>query len=68
MENMESLWTLHLDGTSITKLPSSIKHLTNLSSLNLGDCKNLVSIPSIIFSFMWLENVNVAGCLKLDIQ
>ena len=68
MRNMESLWILHLDSTSITELPSSVKHLINLASLNLSDCKNLVSIPSIIFSFMWLEDVNVAGCLKLDIQ
>ena len=68
MRNMESLWILHLDSTSITELPSSIKHLINLASLNLSDCKNLVSIPSIIFSFMWLEDVNVARCLKLDIQ
>ena len=68
MRNMESLWILHLDSTSITKLPSSIKHLINLASLNLSDYKNHVSIPSIIFNFIGLEDVNVAGCLKFDIQ
>ena len=64
--NMECLTKLHLDGTTITKLPSSIEHLTNLASLHLRDCKNLVCLPTIICSFKSLKDINVAGCLKLD--
>ena len=64
--NMECLTKLHLDGTTITKLPSSIEHLTNLASLHLRDCKNLACLPSIICSFKLLEDVNLAGCSKLD--
>ena len=66
MGNMISLSILHLDRTAITKLPSSIAHLTNLASLHLRDCKNLVCLPSIICSFKSLEDVNLAGCSKLD--
>ncbi|XP_050254802.1 disease resistance protein Roq1-like [Quercus robur] len=64
--NMERLTRLHLDGTTIMKLPSSIEHLTNLASLHLRDCKNLVCLPTIICSFKSLKDINVAGCLKLD--
>ena len=64
--NMECLTKLHLDGTTITIFPSSIEHLTNLASLHLRDCKNLVCLPTIICSFKLLKDINVAGCLKLD--
>ncbi|XP_050254804.1 disease resistance protein Roq1-like [Quercus robur] len=64
--NMERLTKLHLDGTTITKFPSSIEHLTNLASLHLRDCKNLVCLPTIICSFKSLKDINVGGCLKLD--
>ena len=66
MGNMIILSILHLDRTAITKLPSSIAHLTNLASLHLRDCKNLACLPSIICSFKLLEDVNLAGCSKLD--
>ena len=66
MGNMEHLSKLHLDGTAITKLPSSIEHLTNLASLHLRDCKNLVCLPSIICSFKSLKHINLSGCSKLD--
>ncbi|XP_075647851.1 TMV resistance protein N-like [Castanea sativa] len=66
MTNMEHLWKLHLDGTAITKLPSSVEHLTNIASLHLRDCKNLVCLPSIICSFKSLKDINLAGCSKLD--
>uniref|UniRef100_A0A7N2LHY9 ADP-ribosyl cyclase/cyclic ADP-ribose hydrolase n=1 Tax=Quercus lobata TaxID=97700 RepID=A0A7N2LHY9_QUELO len=39
MGNMECLSKLHLDGTAITKLPSSVEHLTNLAVLHLRDYK-----------------------------
>nr|XP_023892218.1 TMV resistance protein N-like [Quercus suber]XP_023892225.1 TMV resistance protein N-like [Quercus suber] len=46
-ENMEHVSKLYLDNTAITKLPTSIGNLTGLSSLNVRDCKNLMSLPSI---------------------
>ena len=64
--NMKRLSKLHLDGIAITKLPSSIEHLTNLASLHLRDCKNLVCLPSIICSFKSLKDINLAGCSKFD--
>ena len=48
-ENMESVSELYLDGTAITKLPTSIKNLTGLVSLNVKDCKNLMSLPSTLY-------------------
>ena len=39
MRNMKHLWKLHLDGTAIMKLPSSVEHLTNLKELYFRGCK-----------------------------
>ena len=66
MGKMEHVSRLHLDGTAITRLPTSIRHLTSLASLNLRDCKNLVYLPRIIFNLKWLKNVDLTGCSKLD--
>uniref|UniRef100_A0A7N2N8J8 Disease resistance R13L4/SHOC-2-like LRR domain-containing protein n=1 Tax=Quercus lobata TaxID=97700 RepID=A0A7N2N8J8_QUELO len=66
MGNMKRLSKLHLEETAITKLPSLIEHLTNLDSLHLRDCKNLVCLPSIFCSFKSLKDINLAGCSKLD--
>ena len=41
--NAKCLEKLDMGGTAITKLPSSIVNLSNLASLSLKDCKNLVS-------------------------
>ena len=64
-ENMEHVLELYLDGTAITKLPTSIGNLTGLKSLGLRDCKNLMSLPSTFFNMKTLENVNLSGCSKL---
>ena len=48
-ENMECVLNLYLDGTAITKLPTSIGNLTSLTSLGLRYCKNLMSLPSTFF-------------------
>ncbi|XP_050249099.1 disease resistance protein Roq1-like [Quercus robur] len=40
-EDMERLRELHLNGTAIKYLPSSIEHLTGLTLLNISHCKNL---------------------------
>ena len=49
-ENKEHVTTLHLDGTAITKLPTLIRNLSGLASLNVRDCKNLISLPSTYFN------------------
>ena len=64
-ENMRILTELHLDGTAITKLPTSIRNLSGLASLNVRDCKNLMSLPSTYFNMTWLEDLNLCGCSKL---
>ena len=48
-KNMELVIELHLDGTAITKLPTSIGNLSGFTSLNVRDCKNLMSLPSTFF-------------------
>ena len=57
---------LYLDGTTITKLPTSIGNLSGLDSLNVRDCKNLMSLPSTFFNMMWLKDLNLSGYSKLE--
>ena len=64
-EKMESVSELYLDGTTITKLPTSIGNLTGLASLNAKDCKNLMSLPITFFNVKWLKDFNLSGCSKL---
>ncbi|XP_050280272.1 TMV resistance protein N-like [Quercus robur] len=65
-ENMTSVSRLYLDGTAITKLPTSIGNLTGLALLNVKDCKNLMSLPSTFFNMKWLKVLNLSGCSKLE--
>ncbi|KAI5314302.1 hypothetical protein L3X38_043478 [Prunus dulcis] len=55
--NMESLLELNLDGTAIEDLPPSFGLLTGRSCLNLGDCKNLLCLPSSIKYLTSLKNL-----------
>ncbi|XP_050253756.1 disease resistance protein RPV1-like [Quercus robur] len=64
--NMKRVCKLYLDGTAITKLPTSIEHLTDLASINLRDCKNLVCLPNTIFNLRLLKDVDISGCSKLE--
>ena len=64
-ENMEHVLELYLDGTAITKLPTSIGHLICLALLNVRDCKNLMSLPSTFFSMKSLKDLNLSGYSKL---
>ena len=64
-ENMKSVLELYLDGTAITKLPTSIENLTALVSLNVKDCKNLMSLPSTFFNMKWLKDLNLSECSNL---
>ena len=65
-ENMESVLELYLDGTAITKLPTSIGNLIGLASFNVRDCKNLISLPSTFFNMKRLRDLNLFGCSKLE--
>ncbi|KAK4594871.1 hypothetical protein RGQ29_018557 [Quercus rubra] len=64
-ENMKNVSELYLDDTAITKLPTSIENLTGLVSLNVKDCKNLMSLPSTFLNMKWLKDLNISGCSKL---
>ena len=64
--NLEGLHTLHLKGTAIEELPSSVGCLTALMSLNLKDCKNLVGLPSTICSLKRVSFLSLSGCSKIE--
>ncbi|XP_050257409.1 TMV resistance protein N-like isoform X30 [Quercus robur] len=64
--NLKGLKNLHLSGTAIKELPSSIDGLTTLTSLTLNDCKNLVCLPSTICSLKLLECLDLYGCSNFD--
>ena len=63
---MRRVTKLYLDGIAITKLPTSVGNLSGLDSLNLRDCKNLMSLPSTFFNMTWLKDLNLSGCSKLE--
>ncbi|KAL0009633.1 hypothetical protein SO802_011135 [Lithocarpus litseifolius] len=66
----ENLWIikgleiLDLSKADIEELPSSIEHLTDLSSLTLRYCENLVSLPNTICNLKLLKSLDLFGCLK----
>nr|POE93807.1 putative disease resistance protein [Quercus suber] len=64
--NVEGLEKLHLSGTVIKELPSSIEHLTNLTKLTLSNCKNLVCLPNAIWSLKLGNSLDLSGCSKFD--
>ncbi|XP_024162476.1 uncharacterized protein LOC112169642 [Rosa chinensis] len=63
--NMKSLLKLYLDGTAIEELPSSIEYLTGLTLLDLGDCRQLLCLPS-ISCLTSLKSLILTGCSELD--
>ncbi|KAG8502594.1 hypothetical protein CXB51_000039 [Gossypium anomalum] len=63
---MECLKKLHLDGTGINELPSSIGHLRSLVFLNLKDCCKLENLPSSIGGCELLTSLVLSGCSKLE--
>ncbi|RXI08491.1 hypothetical protein DVH24_022635 [Malus domestica] len=66
LEDMKQLVSLDLDETSIRELPPSIERLQGLVSLNLKNCKRLVSLPDSICSLLSLEWLNISGCSTLS--
>ncbi|XVF70295.1 hypothetical protein PTKIN_Ptkin11bG0149900 [Pterospermum kingtungense] len=63
---MQCLVELHLDGSSIEELPSSIGYFSCLILLNLKDCKNLASLPNSINGLKSLKFLNLSGCSKIE--
>ncbi|KAL6211885.1 hypothetical protein ACLB2K_017108 [Fragaria x ananassa] len=66
MGNLESLEELHVNGTGLSKLPSSIGMLERLHVLKMEDCKDLMSLPISVRGLKSLVIVNISGCSKLD--
>ncbi|XP_030960912.1 probable disease resistance protein At4g19520 isoform X1 [Quercus lobata] len=64
--NLTGLKELDVNKTAIRELPSSFEHLSNLTSLNLSDCKELLSIPNAICNFTNIETLTLSGCSKLE--
>ncbi|XP_022734263.1 TMV resistance protein N-like isoform X1 [Durio zibethinus] len=63
---MKCLQELHLDGTGIVELPSSIGHLSGLKLLNLRGCKSLRSFPTKIIGMKSLEQLILSGCSNFE--
>ena len=65
-KNMKSVSKFYLNGTAITKLPTSIGNLMGLVLLNVKDCKNLMTLPRTFLNLNSLEKLNLSGCSKLQ--
>ncbi|XP_030961024.1 disease resistance protein TAO1-like [Quercus lobata] len=64
--NLKCLKKLGVTGIAIRELPSSVEHLTGLTSLNLSNCKDLLSLPDTICSMTNLKALSLSGCSTLD--
>ncbi|KAB2602522.1 TMV resistance protein N-like [Pyrus ussuriensis x Pyrus communis] len=62
---MEHLNFLSLSETAVKKLPSSVKNLIGLQTLQLYRCKKLKSVPNSIYNLNSLQTLTFGGCLKL---
>lgn len=56
---MKCLRTLYLHHSGIRELPSSIKYLTGLHSLDLHDCQNLRYLPDDIYKLQLLSELSI---------
>ncbi|CAA7054874.1 unnamed protein product [Microthlaspi erraticum] len=69
LENLQdfspNLKELYLAGTAITEIPSSIKDLTRLVTLDLEDCKRLQHLPPGISNFKAMMTLKLSGCSYL---
>ncbi|XP_058758851.1 disease resistance protein RPV1-like [Vicia villosa] len=64
--SIENLVALHLDGTAITELPSSLHHLVRLEELTLRGCRKLKTIPSSIGNLSKLLKLHLTYCDSLE--
>ncbi|XP_056171407.1 TMV resistance protein N-like [Syzygium oleosum] len=62
---LEGLKQLHLQGTAIKELPTSIENFVSLEIMYIYCCKNLESLPSSIYKLQNLENLQVNSCTNL---
>ena len=72
---MKCLKKLHLDGTAIKELPSSIGYLESLESLHLSGCSHFEKFPEIVkMKFLnslrslqfCLKTLDLAGCNLME--
>ncbi|CAL9241811.1 unnamed protein product, partial [Arabidopsis halleri] len=61
----KSIEFLHLDGTSIKGLPSTMKNLQRLVLLNMRNCKMLEFLPDCVCELKLLEELILSGCSML---
>lgn len=61
----KNLEFLHLEGTAIESLPSTIQDFKKLVLLNLKNCKRLESLPNCLEKLKALEELMLSGCFKL---
>ncbi|PRQ22133.1 putative leucine-rich repeat domain, L domain-containing protein [Rosa chinensis] len=66
MGHLESLEELHVNGTGIRELPSSIGMLERLPLLKIEDCKDLACLPINLGGLKSLKVVNISGCSNLE--
>lgn len=64
---MPNLLELHLNGTAITELLSSIGYATQLVSLDMENCKRFKSLPCCICKLKSLKILKLSGCAKFEI-
>ncbi|KAJ4705119.1 Disease resistance protein [Melia azedarach] len=57
---------LHLDGTAITELPSSIELQSRLVTLSLCECLRLKQLPRGISKLKSLKRLHLLGCSNLQ--
>ena len=62
--NLKGLEKLHLSGTNIKELPSSIECLMHLTSLTLSNCHKLVSLPNTTCGFEFLGALDFSTCSR----
>ncbi|KAM5574669.1 disease resistance protein RPV1-like [Rosa sericea] len=62
---MSSLRGLELRGSDIRELDESIGNLIGLEVLDLGNCKNLTTLPCSIYGLQNLETLYLGWCSKL---
>ena len=61
----EGLTKLDLAGLKMESLPERIRDLTSLQTLNLYECKDLISLPERIGELESLTELNLARCESL---
>ncbi|XP_054814887.1 TMV resistance protein N-like [Prosopis cineraria] len=65
-ECMKNLLVLDVKETNIAELPESLGSLTNLETLDLRGCQNLVSLPHNIQKLKCLKVLDISNCSNLS--